>query len=236
MRFTSRITTVLVSLIIVAAASRHLTGGAEPVRNENKNNTAEEVPLIVIDEVPLADAIRNMARQAELNFILDPRVPGSDLGPGHLVQQPHVSVSLTNISLGDAMQTMLGKYRLVLVTNPATSVARIARRQDLVKPVPATQVGSSKNAPIPTLNFDGVPLVEAIKTIGNAGGVNIFFDRKFAQSPYGRHDSFIYVRWQKITPRQALAALVDNYDLTMLEDTNLHTALISTQPGSRHDR
>jgi len=32
------------------------------------------IPLIVMDDVPLTDAIKNLARQAGLNYILDPKV------------------------------------------------------------------------------------------------------------------------------------------------------------------
>src|SRR5205814_674243 len=37
-------------------------------------NPSEVVPLIVIDDVPLNDAIRNLARQSNLNFQFDPRI------------------------------------------------------------------------------------------------------------------------------------------------------------------
>ena len=36
--------------------------------------TNQPIPLIVMDEVPLEDAIKNLARQAGLNFIIDPRI------------------------------------------------------------------------------------------------------------------------------------------------------------------
>jgi len=34
------------------------------------------IPLIVMEDVPLTDAIKNLARQAGINYILDPRVAG----------------------------------------------------------------------------------------------------------------------------------------------------------------
>jgi hypothetical protein len=36
------------------------------------------IPLVVMDNVPLDDAIRNLARMAKINFILDPRVSLGD--------------------------------------------------------------------------------------------------------------------------------------------------------------
>ena len=38
------------------------------------------VPLIVIEDVPLTDAIRNLARQSNLNFQFDPRLTGGTDG------------------------------------------------------------------------------------------------------------------------------------------------------------
>src|SRR6185503_8101488 len=48
----------------------------------------EVVPLIVIDEVPLTDAIRNLARQSNLNFQFDPKITSSN--------QPNVSIRFEN--------------------------------------------------------------------------------------------------------------------------------------------
>src|SRR5467141_2378234 len=41
-------------------------------------NVSEPVPLIVIDEVPLTDAIRNLARQSNLNIQFDPRITSTN--------------------------------------------------------------------------------------------------------------------------------------------------------------
>jgi len=64
---------------VASAAILSLTASA------TTGNAQSVVPLIVIDNVPLPDAIRNLARQFDLNYILDPRVPGSDFGPGRAV-------------------------------------------------------------------------------------------------------------------------------------------------------
>src|SRR5688572_9561772 len=90
-------------------------------------NAAEEVlPRIMFDNVPLADAIRNLARQGGFNYILDPRLPGSDFAPGRTAPNPPVSGSWTNVSAPAALNALLKEHKLVMVTNPATSVARIA--------------------------------------------------------------------------------------------------------------
>jgi hypothetical protein len=50
----------------------------------------EIVPLIVIDDVPLTDAVRNLARQSGLNFQFDPRISATN--------QPNVSIRFENVS------------------------------------------------------------------------------------------------------------------------------------------
>jgi len=77
----------------------------------------EVVPLIVIDEVPLTDAIRNLARQSNLNFQFDPRVTSSN--------QPTVSIRFENVTAAEALQAVLDNYNLQLVKDPRTRIARV---------------------------------------------------------------------------------------------------------------
>ncbi len=77
----------------------------------------EVVPLIVIDEVPLTDAIRNLARQSNLNFQFDPRVTASN--------QPTVSIRFENVTAQEALGAVLENYNLQLVRDPRTKIARI---------------------------------------------------------------------------------------------------------------
>ena len=77
----------------------------------------ETVPLIVIDDVPLTDAIRNLARQSNLNFQFDPRVTTSN--------QPNVSIRFENVSAQEALQAVLDNYSLALAKDPKSKIARV---------------------------------------------------------------------------------------------------------------
>ena len=77
----------------------------------------EPVPLIVIDDVPLTDAIRNLARQSGLNFQFSPSVTGSN--------QPNVSIRFENVSASEALLAVLENYNLMLVKEPKSKIARI---------------------------------------------------------------------------------------------------------------
>jgi type II secretory pathway component GspD/PulD (secretin) len=90
------------------------TKPADAAGGEKKDET---VPLIVIDDVPLTDAIRNLARQSNLNFQFDPRVTTSN--------QPNVSIRFENVSAHEALQAVLDNYSLALVKEPKSKIARI---------------------------------------------------------------------------------------------------------------
>jgi len=77
----------------------------------------EPVPLIVIDDVPLTDAIRNLARQAGLNFQFDPRISASN--------QPNVSIRFENVSATEALNAVLDNYNYTLVKDSKSKIARI---------------------------------------------------------------------------------------------------------------
>ena len=77
----------------------------------------ETVPLIVIDDVPLTDAIRNLARQSALNFQFDPRVTTSN--------QPNVSIRFENVSAQEALLAVLDNYSLVLAKDSKSKIARV---------------------------------------------------------------------------------------------------------------
>src|SRR5713101_8173335 len=80
-------------------------------------NVNEPVPLIVIDEVPLTDAIRNLARQSNLNIQFDPRITSTN--------QPNVSIRFENVTAQEALTAVLENYNLALVKDPKARIARI---------------------------------------------------------------------------------------------------------------
>ncbi len=78
----------------------------------------EIVPLIVIDDVPLIDAVKNLARQAGLNYIPDPKLLS-------LTNQPNVTLRLENVTAQDALTAVLETYNLQVVHDRHLKVARL---------------------------------------------------------------------------------------------------------------
>lgn len=204
---------------LAVAAFVGVTAAANPAPNQAPANN-DNIPLIVIDNLPLVDAIRNLAWQAGGNYILDLRVSGS---PG-----PPISVRVTNATAREGLDTLLKEYKLTLVTNPVTTVSRIAPTRLGVKPVPASQVGTNAGAAIPLLVMDDVPLTEAVTKLAEAAQLKVSLDPKWAESAKKGSWTASF-RWEKITARQALAALLDNYDLTLIEEAGGASARVTVK-------
>lgn len=87
------------------------------------------IPLILIDDLPLTDAIRNLARQASLNYLMDPKValglPGAD---GKLAPLPNVSIRWEKVTAQMALEALLNNYGLQLIEDPKTKIARITTK------------------------------------------------------------------------------------------------------------
>jgi type II secretory pathway component GspD/PulD (secretin) len=79
-----------------------------------------------MDDVQLADAIKNLARQAGINYMLDPRMSLGQPGPnGEKSAQPTVSIRWENITAEQALEALLNNYGLQMITDPKTKIARI---------------------------------------------------------------------------------------------------------------
>ena len=184
------------------------------------------IPLIRMVDVPLADAIKILARQSNLNYILDPHVPGSDFGPGRLAPKLLVTANWTNVTAQAALSALLKEHSLTIVTNPATTVTRIAPANLRVKPVPTSQVGTNTRSIIPLLVMDSVSLIEAVTQLASAASLAVSLDPELSTTEFDAQGTVSF-RWERISARQALAALLDNYDLVMIEDAAKSAASIT---------
>jgi type II secretory pathway component GspD/PulD (secretin) len=91
-----------------------------------QTNLAPVIPLIVIDDTPLLDAIRNLARQAGMNLMIDPKVAFGQPGPdGKPAPQPNVSIRWENITARQALGALLSNYGLQEVEDPKVNITRV---------------------------------------------------------------------------------------------------------------
>jgi general secretion pathway protein D len=99
------------------------------------------IPLIVMDDVPLTDAIRNLARQSGINYMLDPRIGFGQVGPdGRPAAQPNVSIRWENITAEQALAALLNNYTLQMVEDPKSKIARITTKDPAAPPPLMTKI------------------------------------------------------------------------------------------------
>jgi len=77
----------------------------------------EVIPLIEMENIPLVDAIRQLARKARLNIVIDPKVPV-------VFERATVSIRWHDVTAKEALTALLDNYDLVLVETPRRTMAR----------------------------------------------------------------------------------------------------------------
>jgi hypothetical protein len=195
--------------------------------DQKLSKTETVIPRIELEAARLDDAIKNLTRMAGINYILDPRISISGI---------NVSGRWENLSAEQVLGKVLQEHRLKIVENPATSVARIASSNQNITPVPTSQVGNETSKVIPVILVDDVKVDEAIKHIAIQAGLKVSFDPSLsALSAAERSRVFPVVsfRWENIAARQALAALLDNYGLEMVEDSDSKVMRIKMNGAKR---
>ncbi len=84
------------------------------------------IPLIQFQDVPLTTAIDNLARQAGINYILDPKVGfGQPDERGQIKAQPNISIRWENLSAEQALNALITTYGLQLVSDVKTGISRV---------------------------------------------------------------------------------------------------------------
>jgi hypothetical protein len=191
------------------------TGFLDPTTEVTKKAADRVIPLIVIDDVPLTDAIRNLAREAEINIIFDPRVPGSSMGAGAWKKEPNVSARWEQITASVALLELLEKQKLMMVTNSVTGVARIGPLGAKISPVQPNQLSGRSNPIVPLTVMEDVSLADSINYTAKSAGWRVIFDDPLSTPEF---EGTVSVRWENITAVQAVTALLDNYWLEMSVD------------------
>ena len=120
---TAEVVAPAATLEVAAAAAADAT---EPDAAQTQPQPGTVIPLIVMDDVPLTDAIRNLARQAGINYMLDPKIGFGQVGPdGKLAQQPNVTIRWENVTAEQALTALLNNHTLQLGEDPKTKIYRV---------------------------------------------------------------------------------------------------------------
>jgi hypothetical protein len=188
--------------------------------------------------VPITTAIQNFARMAEINFILDPNLFHAPYdAKGNAVSEPSLTLDWPNISPGDALARVLRENGLMMVQDKFTTVNFITGTNHVTKTVDAGLLtGTNAAAPVVMIYFADVPLDTALGNIIQRGALPVTLDAKVsdyvdpADSTMNKFHNApqVSLRWQNLTPVQAVVALCEAYNLVIVKDAT--TGVVSIKP------
>ncbi|MGA2279741.1 MAG: secretin N-terminal domain-containing protein [Verrucomicrobiota bacterium] len=105
------------------------------------------IPLIQFQDVPITTAIENLARQAGINYLIDPKIGyGQPDQNGQIKAEPTLSIRWENVTAEQALMALLDNYNLQLVTDRKTQIARITTKDPTAPPPLSTRVVQLKFA------------------------------------------------------------------------------------------
>ena len=101
------------------------------------------IPLIVLDAIPLTTALQHLARQADINFLIDPRVASRWEGTSG-AREPVVTIRWENLTAREAFLSLLDAHGLRLVGDPKTKIGRVVVRDTTQPPTVMTAEARSQ--------------------------------------------------------------------------------------------
>ena len=135
---------VVTNQIIIEAASNAPVVEVATVAIVTTNAPVPEVgsiPLIQFQDVPITTAIENLARQANINYLLDPKIGyGQADANGQIKPEPTLSIRWENITAEHALVALLDNYGLQMVADTKTKIVRITAKDPAALPPIVTRV------------------------------------------------------------------------------------------------
>lgn len=111
------------------------------LQNATPASAGAIIPIIVMDEAKITDAIKNLARMAGLNYMLDPKIGFGQIGAnGQLTPEPTVSIRWENITAEQALNALLNNYDLQIIEDPKSKIARVTKKDPTAPPPLYTKV------------------------------------------------------------------------------------------------
>jgi type II secretory pathway component GspD/PulD (secretin) len=133
-------TTTTVSSNTVAATTVTTTNADQAVTTTNAA-AVDTIPLIQFSDVPITTAIEHLARQAGINYMLDPKIGyGQPDQNGQVRVEPTLSIRWENITAENALLALLDNYGLQLIVDKRTGIDRVALKDPTAPPPLITRV------------------------------------------------------------------------------------------------
>jgi len=120
----------------MAADTETDTNSTTAVTTDTNQTAAAEVNTIRFQDIPITSVIENLARQAGINYLLDPKIGyGQPDQNGQIKPEPSLSLRWENITPEQALLAVLDNYGLQLIVDPKTKIAKITIK-DPTAPLP----------------------------------------------------------------------------------------------------
>jgi hypothetical protein len=206
-----------------------------------KCRTEAGIIHIKFSDVPITTAIDNLARMANLNYFIDPKLfapPGGSNPNG--ITEPKLTIDWTNMTAQNSLAAILKEHGLVMVQDKFTTVTLITGTNHIANVMDTSLLDGNtnnaaqlKNGPVPVFRFEMVPLDVALNNLIAYNHLNVVLDPKVSDyvdsSDFKFHNApYVSIRWQNLTAKQAIVALCENYDLVIFKDAA--TGVVSIKP------
>ncbi len=175
------------------------------------------IPLVQFQDVPLTTAIENLARQAGINYLLDPKIGyGQPDQNGQVKAEPTLSIRWENVTAEQALRALLDNYGLQLIEDKNTHIARITTKDPSAPPLLITRVVQLKYSSVSNMTV-------AVQSV--------FSDKRSKVLPDSRTSQLVVVATD--TEQSAVDTLVAQLD-TPTRQVLIETKLveISSNPSS----
>ena len=107
------------------------------------------IPHITFSDVPIRTAIEHLARMANINYMLDPKIGyGEPDVNGQIKAEPILSIRWENITAENALLALLDNYGLQMVLDKRTGIYRITLKDPAAPPPLYTKVVQLKYASV----------------------------------------------------------------------------------------
>ncbi len=127
--------------LVIAIADTNAAPATTNVAAAIAAAAASAIPLIQFSDVPITTAIENLARQAGINYMLDPKIGyGQADAQGQIKAEPQLSIRWENISAENALLALLDNYNLQLNHDKKTGIDRVTMKDPTAPPPLITRV------------------------------------------------------------------------------------------------
>jgi hypothetical protein len=208
----------LIPLLVLAG---YCTVSAQTT-NAPSNTDSTNTMLIVMEDVPITRAIESLARQADIDYALDPKVGyGQPDKNGQIKSEPGITVYCKNVTARQTLVAVLDNFGLQLVENPPTGAALITEKPPATENVVVQSVSlpvSTNDVTKPVILFEGVTISTDIVSLAHLAEVNCVFDPKVMQFKSDTPEKILWPGVSNVTARQALVCFLDVFGLQLIYD------------------